>query len=156
VRLDTATVTGSDGHYSNIDIKAQSGPTGENPSGRGTFLVFGFIQVDGPVTCLRVTGKTAIFNVQDQASGSGVVAVSVTDNGGGGQDLMTTLGGVGSSRAPTDCSPFVGLTDTLTNGRATVVDAAPLPTSKQQCKSGGWAQYGFANQGQCIKFVNHP
>jgi hypothetical protein len=32
------------------------------------------------------------------------------------------------------------------------------PTSKQQCKKGGWRQFknpSFKNQGQCVKFVNH-
>jgi hypothetical protein len=28
------------------------------------------------------------------------------------------------------------------------------PTSKDQCKKGGWAHFGFRNQGQCIRFVN--
>lgn len=28
------------------------------------------------------------------------------------------------------------------------------PQTKADCKNGGWEQYGFANQGQCIKFVN--
>jgi hypothetical protein len=34
----------------------------------------------------------------------------------------------------------------------------PRPTSKQQCKKGGWRQFrnpSFKNQGQCVKFVNH-
>lgn len=30
----------------------------------------------------------------------------------------------------------------------------PAPTSKAQCKDGGWQQFGFKNQGQCIAFVN--
>jgi hypothetical protein len=32
---------------------------------------------------------------------------------------------------------------------------APLPTSKEQCKSGGWRTFGatFKNQGQCVAFV---
>jgi hypothetical protein len=36
-----------------------------------------------------------------------------------------------------------------------VVDAPPFPTAKNQCKNGGWKQFGFKNQGQCIRFVNH-
>lgn len=28
------------------------------------------------------------------------------------------------------------------------------PTTKDDCKRGGWEDYGFRNQGQCIKFVN--
>jgi hypothetical protein len=36
-----------------------------------------------------------------------------------------------------------------------VVDAQPLPTSKDQCKKGGWRNYGdtFKDQGQCVAFV---
>jgi hypothetical protein len=30
------------------------------------------------------------------------------------------------------------------------------PTSKGQCKHGGWMNFGFKNQGQCIAFVNSP
>jgi DNA-binding beta-propeller fold protein YncE len=30
-----------------------------------------------------------------------------------------------------------------------------VPASKQQCKHGGWKQFGFKNQGQCIRFVKH-
>ena len=28
------------------------------------------------------------------------------------------------------------------------------PTSKDECKNGGWEDFGFSNQGQCIRFVN--
>jgi hypothetical protein len=30
----------------------------------------------------------------------------------------------------------------------------PTPTSKELCKNGGWRDFGFENQGQCIAFVN--
>jgi hypothetical protein len=33
-----------------------------------------------------------------------------------------------------------------------------VPTSKQECKKGGWRKYknpSFKNQGQCVRFVNH-
>jgi N-acetylneuraminic acid mutarotase len=30
-----------------------------------------------------------------------------------------------------------------------------LPQTKDDCKNGGWQTFGFTNQGQCIKFVNH-
>jgi hypothetical protein len=41
----------------------------------------------------------------------------------------------------------------LTNDRATVFDAPSAPTSKEQCKHGGFALFGFENQGQCIVAV---
>jgi hypothetical protein len=41
----------------------------------------------------------------------------------------------------------------------TYVGPAPVrPTSKSQCKKGGWRQFSnpsFRNQGQCVKYVNH-
>jgi hypothetical protein len=37
-----------------------------------------------------------------------------------------------------------------------VVDVPPparTPASKDQCRGGGWRDFGFRNQGQCIAFV---
>ena len=35
-----------------------------------------------------------------------------------------------------------------------VTDAQPFPTSKDQCKNGGWRTFGgFKNQGDCVSFV---
>lgn len=37
----------------------------------------------------------------------------------------------------------------------TVYDFEPEgPTDKNECKQGGWENYGFKNQGQCVRFVN--
>jgi hypothetical protein len=40
------------------------------------------------------------------------------------------------------------------NGLVTII-APALPTSKEQCKKGGWKDFGttFENQRQCVKFV---
>ena len=35
------------------------------------------------------------------------------------------------------------------------VALADSPTTKEDCKNGGYVKYGFKNQGQCIKAVNH-
>jgi large repetitive protein len=35
------------------------------------------------------------------------------------------------------------------------VALADSPTTEEDCKNGGYAKYGFKNQGQCIKAVNH-
>jgi len=34
-----------------------------------------------------------------------------------------------------------------------VHDAKPMPGSKDQCKNGGHASFGFKNQGECVAFV---
>jgi hypothetical protein len=71
-----------------------------------------------------------------------VVTVELVDNGGNGQDTMSAIGG---RRAATDCSLInnAGLTEPLTNGRATVFDALSAPTSKEQFKHCGFALFGF-------------
>jgi hypothetical protein len=38
---------------------------------------------------------------------------------------------------------------------ADTVFSTSSPTTKEDCKNGGYAKYGFKNQGQCIKAVNH-
>ena len=113
----------------------------------GTFPSF------GPVTCLEVTGNTAIINFQDEGFFKpNTVTLVLTDNGGNGQDTMSLY------TQPTGCASPVFppvVSEPLTNGRITVTEAPRLPISKEQCKNGGWKQFGFANQGQCIKSVSH-
>jgi hypothetical protein len=44
-----------------------------------------------------------------------------------------------------------------TSGSATYkVEGCPpqLPTTKEQCKKGGWEELGYPNQGQCVSEVN--
>jgi hypothetical protein len=136
-------------------INATSGPTGEDPAGRVSFV---FILrgptslFDGPVTCLAVSGNTATINFQDQVTLVGsIITVRVVD------DQPDTFGAASLGRAPTDCSsPLLGqiIEKPLSSGDITVVDA-PTPTNKEQCTHGGWKLFGFKNQGQCIAFVNH-
>ena len=46
-------------------------------------------------------------------------------------------------------SPF--LVGTVT--KTITVTCEPKPTSVEQCKNGGWQQFGFKNQGRCVAFV---
>ena len=148
---DSVVLTGgpaqAGGSFTEIAINATSDPSGGNPTGRVTFIVLGGFLVDGPVTCLSVSGNTAIINLQDQGTGFGIVTVQVVD-----EPDSFTAAPVG--RAPTDCSPptdWVGLP--LSGGDIVVRDAPSLPTSKDQCKDGGWQKFGFKNQGDCVSFV---
>ena len=34
------------------------------------------------------------------------------------------------------------------------ITTTPVPTTKEQCKNGGWREFGYPNQGTCISFVN--
>jgi uncharacterized repeat protein (TIGR01451 family) len=64
---------------------------------------------------------------------------------------------------PTECGSF---TNTATNdldpsigfytveAAFTVEGCVPVPTTKAQCKKGGWKDFGYPNQGTCISDVN--
>jgi hypothetical protein len=44
---------------------------------------------------------------------------------------------------------------TVTNSIDGPCEGPRHPTTKQQCKAGGYKEFGFKNQGRCIAFVNH-
>ena len=89
---------------------------------------------------------------------------TIINVGGGGVILGAGCGG-------TAWTNFVGNADKLTigvNGSNTTYDFEPAsatpppttgpPTSKDQCKNGGWKSFtnpSFKNQGQCVAFANH-
>jgi hypothetical protein len=162
--LDPSDVIGT---TSSVMLSARSGPSGEDPT--GTFSAhFGGGQgpdYAGTVTCLTVNGRQATIGVEGtrrfgppppQPFG-GVLVVS----DGGPSDAQPpwpdtlTFAEVGPP-GPADCTaltppPFVE----FSARNITVVDAQTLPTSKDQCKHGGWRDFGdtFKNQGRCVAFV---
>jgi hypothetical protein len=91
-----------------------------------------------------------------------VSELNATSGPGGENPQVTdgqpdTFGLALPGRAPTDCSPSPFGQAPILTGDITVVDAEPAPlTSKDQCKEGGWEQFGFKNQGQCVAFVQRP
>jgi hypothetical protein len=117
-------------------------------------------------SCLSVSGKVAVIGVSGVQTflGFGMPVaglIRVTDGGGpdSGEDSFefATRAGDPQVPGPTDCSSFPtgGQTAVNTTGDLTVIDSSPLPTSRNQCRNGGWRNYGarFENQGQCVSFV---
>ncbi len=126
--LDTVTAFGSGLHFAELNVSAQSGPSGENPSGTAGFIlalppVFSPVLIAGAVTCLNVNGHTAVVNLRDQAT-SEIWTLALVDNGGNGT-ISTDFG-----RAPTDCSRIAnGTPETMRDGsRVTVFDALSVTT----------------------------
>jgi hypothetical protein len=83
------------------------------------------------------------------------VTVKVVDNGGtvtnSDTNLFASAIGGGCLAENPDLPPLVPL-----HGYVVVFDAPPpAPMSKDQCKNGGWRDFGetFRNQGQCVAFV---
>ena len=137
----------------------------------------------GAVTCLKVTGNRAVVGYFGRLTVAGSPQshfrerglIEIVDNGppGPARDAMQIAESnvFFSSSFPipdpaldvpiTDCPETVPGPETplLTDQRFTsdfvVTDAQPpLPTSKDQCKKGGWQTYGiFKNQGDCVSFV---
>jgi hypothetical protein len=130
-----------------LEVVAQSGPNGENPSGNTLCTPF-----PGPpgsvVTCLNVQGNVALMTVVRLDNGS-VGSFRITDNGPGVLDVVEGNFGPG---CPAPQAFYFNLQ--LVSGDFVVVDAPPLPTTKEECKHGGWKSFGvFKNQGDCVSFV---
>jgi hypothetical protein len=158
---DSVSLTGDPAEFENSDcncglfidvwkLTATSGPNGENPTGEIAWTGNGIVD-HGPITCLAVSGNTASFNyVSSFLPGGPIVTGQVVD------DNPDTFSTFLVGRAATDCSPPPGvlIAQWVRGGDITVIDAQ-VPTTRDQCLNGGWKQFGFANQGQCIKFVSH-
>ena len=142
-----------------VDLDARSGPQGENP--------VGFVDISarqnfagGPVTCLTTTGNRAtvgfaeVFRPGDGFDGGFLFIEDNSSTGAGPDNVVFELVAV----APTVCrvnTVVYAAEDSVVVGDAVVTDTQPFPTSKDQCKNGGWRNYGatFQNQGQCNLFV---
>jgi hypothetical protein len=133
-----------------FSIDVRSGPSGENPVGSMQLLIL----FDDP-TCLAIrpgggqVADEAAINMRNTLIGNRVL-VRITGGTSGPRVI-----GLLSSGSPTDCSfvPPVSAAEVIEGG-ISIVDAPPLPTSKEQCKKDGWRVFGiFRNQGQCLASV---
>jgi hypothetical protein len=144
-----------------FDVSATSGPSGETPSGYVSLdvVISGTptFHLEGRVSCLSVSGRDAVvgFEVDRALSNFPTVGgiIEMRDNGPPGADPPDVLNAIPADD-PSACSPLpVPPALEVVEGDVSVFDALPLPTSKSECKNGGYAGFGFSNQGQCIAFV---
>jgi hypothetical protein len=132
-----------------------------DPSG-GTFPFGGLFRVDattGARTLLSDFGNPAQGPLGPDPSGVALEAsgqILVTDVNAGTSILGAMFRVDATTGARTLLSDFgnpaqgpLGL-DPI---GVAVVPASINPTDKSQCKNGGWAAFGFKNQGQCVRFV---
>jgi hypothetical protein len=130
-------------------LDAHSGPSGENPGGR---FVVSFQEFE--VGCLQVSGNTAVIGTNSADPFTRFSALlQVVD---GSVDTFEVLLTSTVAFGPDDCQtpPPSRNPMAITSGDIVVTDASPLPTSKEQCKNGGWRTFGvFKNQGDCVSFV---
>ena len=167
-----------------LNVDVASGPRGENPIGVISLSSVGLspggsVSVTGDATCLSVSGRIATVGVtviRRQGGSAGAFDIPlagllrVADTGGpeSGADTVEFAYRTGDPfgpplPGPTDCSafpqafgsdPFWFPTFTNDQGDLVVSDTPSMPTSKDQCKKGGWQTFGvFKNQGDCVSFV---
>ena len=121
----------------------------ENPTGTLT-LLFTFTDP----TCLVIGGPveeppTATVNLLNPVTGGRAVF------------QLGSIGGVqliagAAADSPDDCSlGSASEVAEVISGQISITDAPALPTSRDDCKNGGWRSFGatFQNQGQCVAFV---
>jgi hypothetical protein len=158
---DTVTATGHNLILDNfnataIDVEAASGPSGEDPRGAGSFAVLGY-PISGPVSCLKVTGNVAVIEIDGPLvapPGTLSIIIRLTDNGGNGQDRFEWYPVFPEVGRDFDCETGApGYFGGPLVGRAIVRDVPPGPSSRRDCRHGGWADYGFKSRRQCFRFV---
>ena len=112
------------------------------------------IGVEGPVTCLAVTGNRALIGFQDPIVGF-VLALAIDNRPPGATGLPPDEFYAAPSHPADGCAPLIsGTGGQLLQGDIVVRDAPRSPSSKEQCKNGGWRNFpGFKNQGDCVSFV---
>jgi hypothetical protein len=145
-------------------FNAVSDPSGANTRGQvdvGFASRFGSpVQVTGTAVCLSITGNRAVIGFVGTKTGpSGgpnraIGEIVAVDNGPDIADSDTVAVYYDETATGTPNCSTLG-TQRLGPVRADVtVHAAAMPTTKQQCKKGGWRSFGvFKNQGDCVSFV---
>lgn len=88
---------------------------------------------------LDVEGHGAV----ELAANNGVFAYVTNSNSGNVSVIATSTNTVAATVTVGDGPAGVAITP----------GTRPSPTSKRQCKNGGWEAFGFKNQGQCVRFV---
>jgi hypothetical protein len=150
------------------NFNAVSDPGGANPSGQVLYHVGGGLgpTVQGSVTCLSVSGNTAVIGFQgtqfpfEQPTAPVSGELVVADNGPAkfapGPPSLDTV--AVSERVPSTSPPNCSAPGPLNQGPfrvfGDIIVTAALPASKEQCKNGLWRDFGvFKNQGDCVGFV---
>jgi hypothetical protein len=144
-----------------FDVNATN--TGANPTDATgtatiTFASFPSVGVAGPVTCLSVSGNTAVVTFAGTGFGgipSGDYTARLVDNAGFGPDTFTFISGVNNCGAVSAADQNVTTGDIVVHDEPVVEPPPATPTTKEQCKNQGYKTFGFDNQGQCVSFVNH-
>ena len=111
----------------------------------------------GDFSFTEITGATVQI-------GATAIPLNATPIGGDPLSVLLNIRGTALAVLPTNqlalkdfsASFFNNPIDQFGIGEIEVdgTDVIVNPTTKDQCKHGGWKNFGFKNQGQCVKYVN--
>jgi hypothetical protein len=98
-------------------------------------------------------------NVIPVVNGNGTATYTFTAAtiAAGGNQVAVPTGTINAAEVLIDVQGTADLTNIKVNGVLEVPAVGP-PTSKAQCKKGGWKNFSnpsFKNQGQCVSYVEH-
>jgi hypothetical protein len=146
--------TGNDRAQFLFTFDVRSGPSGENPTGTVGLYSIGAGDLGAfAVSCLGVSGNraTVVAPLLAPPPAPSAIVIHVEDNGSSGDRVAWSF----VSPLPTTCPPPITVRENVEPSRdVTVVDARPFPATRDQCKNGGWRNYGvFKNQGDCVSFL---
>jgi hypothetical protein len=111
-----------------------------------------------------VTSSTTFFlgcnNVIPTANGAGTATYTfdAASIAAGGNQVPVPTGTITSVDVLVDVQGTADLSNITLNGQSQVPVTPAGPTSKAQCKHGGWKTFTsprFRNQGKCVSFVEH-
>lgn len=138
---------------SGYTIDASSGPGGEAPG--GTIAVRGFIlNIDVPVTCLRVRGSRAVVAGRYAAQGMTLDLVLVLEDAPAGAVDRGTASFFVNTPPPVCAGIDIDrLLPEVREGSVAIVDAPAPPPSKKDCDKEGWRQLGFPSKHACKEAV---
>jgi fibronectin-binding autotransporter adhesin len=121
-------------------------------------VVDGGYNVDDDGTCGFTQATGSLPNTNPLLDSDGL-----QDNGGPTQTIAlqpespaVDLVGQGACPPPTTDQRGVQRPqgESCDSGAFELVQQTPKPTTKEECKKGGYKEFGFKNQGRCIAFVN--
>jgi hypothetical protein len=134
-----------------FEFNVHSGPSGENPTGSVRLPAS---DVPARVTCLAVDGSRATVGVDNFDPGLGDAILLVEDNNGAGSDRLAVFSFPDFVTVCPSASDLPeGALRPVATGDIEIVDAHRFPSSKDHCRNGGYAAFGFRNQGECVAFV---
>ena len=92
------------------------------------------------------------------ADGTATYAFTAATSAAGGNQVPVPTGTISSVNVLIDVQGTADLSNITFNGQTEVPAVTTGPTSKDQCKHGGWKSFAsprFKNQGQCVSWVEH-